>query len=64
MKEIDDTPVNESESEYEDLSRDDWHRLVSQLVQRISELDERVGELEVSRAVMRQKLEEQDEEWY
>jgi hypothetical protein len=62
MEDFDTTPVNENESECPCCAA--LTESVYTLSLRVAALEAMVADLGVSRAVMRQALEDQDEEWY
>ena len=75
MKEIDDTPVTESESDYdheysERCILDLWSAFTTQsknidhLLRRIKDLEAEVADLHHRRRVSRQQAVDQDPEWY
>ena len=62
MKEIDETPLPENESE--DLAGDRFKKTWYKLVARVAELEKEVADLHHRRRVSRQQAVDQDPEWH
>jgi len=63
VKEIDDTPVPESESDVEEIVTTLWS-WIAKLEERVMELETEVADLHHRRRVSRQQAVDQDPEWH